>query len=70
MASRKPANGLGRRRSAHEVHYTAKRAQAAEMKKKTFLPYRQGLLGYLGFSSKSYAAFSGFTRNLNPISSR
>ncbi|KAH6758054.1 hypothetical protein C2S52_023065 [Perilla frutescens var. hirtella] len=72
-ASRKPANGVWRRRaapSAHELHYTAKRAQAEEMRKKTFLPYRQGLLGCLGFSSKSYGAFNGFARNLNPISSR
>ncbi|KAL6505062.1 hypothetical protein OROGR_024879 [Orobanche gracilis] len=69
----KPANGVWKRRvpmSAHEMHYTANRAQAEEMKKKTFLPYRQGLLGCLGFSSKSYGAFSGFTRNLSPISSR
>ncbi|KAL0391154.1 UNVERIFIED_CONTAM: hypothetical protein Scaly_0472500 [Sesamum calycinum] len=72
-ATGKPANGVWRRRvppSAHELHYTANRAQAEEMKKKTFLPYRQGLLGCLSFSSKSYGAFSGFTRNLNPISSR
>ncbi|KAL3849712.1 hypothetical protein ACJIZ3_011594 [Penstemon smallii] len=73
-AAGKPANGVWRRKrfppSAHELHYTTKRAQAEEMKKKTFLPYRQGLLGCLGFSSKSYGAFSGFTRNLNPISSR
>ncbi|KAK6135054.1 hypothetical protein DH2020_031201 [Rehmannia glutinosa] len=72
-AAGKPANGVWKRRvplSAHELHYTTNRAQAEEMKKKTFLPYRQGLLGCLGFSSKSYGAFSGFTRNLNPISSR
>lgn len=72
-AAGKPTNGVWRRRvppSAHELHYTTNRAQAEEMKKKTFLPYRQGLLGCLGFSSKSYGAFSGFTRNLNPISSR
>ncbi|KAH6813888.1 stress response NST1-like protein [Perilla frutescens var. frutescens] len=72
-ATGKPANGVWRRKvppSAHELHYTAKRAQAEEMKKKTFLPYRQGLLGCLGFSSKSYGALSGFTKNLNPISSR
>ncbi|PIN07539.1 hypothetical protein CDL12_19892 [Handroanthus impetiginosus] len=72
-AAGKPVNGVWKRRvppSAHELHYTANRAQAEEMKKKTFLPYRQGLLGCLGFSSKSYGAFSGFTRNLNPISSR
>ncbi|CAL5380792.1 unnamed protein product [Camellia sinensis] len=36
--------------SAHELHYTANRAQAEEMKKKTFLPYRQGLLRCLGIS--------------------
>ncbi|KAG6415245.1 hypothetical protein SASPL_122651 [Salvia splendens] len=72
--SGKPANGVWRRRvpqpSAHELHYTANRAQAEEMKKKTFLPYRQDLLGCLGFSSKSYVAFAGsFTTNRNPISS-
>ncbi|XP_047983939.1 uncharacterized protein LOC125224563 [Salvia hispanica] len=65
----KPANGVWRRPSAHELHYTANRAQAEEMKKKTFLPYRQGLFGCLGFSSKSYGAFTEFTRKLNPFSS-
>ncbi|XP_051141627.1 uncharacterized protein LOC127258717 [Andrographis paniculata] len=72
-AARKPANGVWKRRvppSAHELLYTANRAQAEEMKKKTFLPYRQGLFGCLGFTSKSYGAFSGFARNLSPISSR
>ncbi|XP_059652326.1 uncharacterized protein LOC132299613 [Cornus florida] len=80
-ASKRPAvagkvmNGVGRRRrvpspSAHELHYTANRAQAEEMRKKTFLPYRQGLLGCLGFSSKSYGAMNGFARALNPVSSR
>ncbi|XP_043709494.1 uncharacterized protein LOC122658549 isoform X2 [Telopea speciosissima] len=70
---RTPANGVGKRRippSAHELHYTTNRAQAEEMKKKTFLPYRQGLLGCLGFSSKSYGAMNGFARTLNPVSSR
>ncbi|KAL5700950.1 hypothetical protein ACHQM5_026340 [Ranunculus cassubicifolius] len=69
----KPANGVSKRRvppSAHEIHYTAKRAQAEEMKKKTFLPYRQGLLGCLGFSSKGYGAMNGFARSLNPVSTR
>ncbi|KAL8166345.1 hypothetical protein V2J09_007844 [Rumex salicifolius] len=69
----KPMNGVGKRRvplSAHELHYTAKRAQAEEMRKKTFLPYRQGLLGCLGFSSKSYGAMNGIARALNPVSSR
>ncbi|PIA61165.1 hypothetical protein AQUCO_00300587v1 [Aquilegia coerulea] len=69
----KPANGVSKRRvppSPHELHYTAKRAQAEEMKKKTYLPYRQGLLGCLGFSSKGYGAMNGFARSLNPVSSR
>ncbi|EPS60492.1 hypothetical protein M569_14311, partial [Genlisea aurea] len=70
------ANSVWRRRhripppSAHELHYTANRAQAEEMRKKTFLPYRQGLLACLGFSSKSYGSFTGFTKTINPISSR
>ncbi|XP_052189946.1 uncharacterized protein LOC127799755 [Diospyros lotus] len=55
--------------SPHELHYTANRAQAEEMRKKTFLPYRQGLLGCLGFSSKSYGAMNGLARALNPVSS-
>ncbi|KAK8689344.1 hypothetical protein V6N13_088065 [Hibiscus sabdariffa] len=69
----KPVNGVLKRRvppSAHELHYTANRAQAEEMRKKTFLPYRQGLLGCLGFSSKGYGAMNGFCRALNPVSSR
>ncbi|KAG1365288.1 hypothetical protein COCNU_12G002880 [Cocos nucifera] len=70
----KPVNGVGRRRvpapSPHERHYTANRAQAEEMRRKTFLPYRQGLLGCLGFSSRSYGAINGFARTLHPVSSR
>lgn len=69
----KPVNGIGKRRippSPHELHYTANRAQAEELRKKTYLPYRQGLLGCLGFSSKGYGAMNGFTRALNPVSSR
>ncbi|KAL6964664.1 hypothetical protein U1Q18_041766 [Sarracenia purpurea var. burkii] len=71
--SGKPSNGVGMRRlppSPHELHYKANRAQAEEMRKKTFLPYKQGLLGCLGFSSKSYGAMDGFARALNPVSSR
>ncbi|KAL9265957.1 hypothetical protein AKJ16_DCAP09100 [Drosera capensis] len=72
---KKAVNGVvgGKRRvpaSVHEVHYAAYRAQAEEMRKKTYLPYRQGLLGCLGFSSKSYGAMNGFSRALNPVSSR
>ncbi|CAN8257901.1 unnamed protein product [Cochlearia groenlandica] len=36
--------------SAHEMHYTENRAVSEELKKKTFLPYKQGLLGCLGFN--------------------
>ncbi|XP_052182475.1 probable membrane-associated kinase regulator 4 [Diospyros lotus] len=36
--------------SAHERHYTAKRAVAEEMRRKTVLPYRHGFLGCLGFN--------------------
>ncbi|XP_028098864.1 uncharacterized protein LOC114298493 [Camellia sinensis] len=49
--AKKPTNGIEKRRvppSARELHYSANRAQAEEMKKKTFLPYRQGLVGCLG----------------------
>ncbi|GFY98677.1 stress response NST1-like protein [Actinidia rufa] len=66
----KPANGVMKRSvppSAHELHYTANRAQAEEMKKKTFLPYRQGPLGCLGFSSKGYGAIHGLSKTLNPV---
>ncbi|KAF5786449.1 hypothetical protein HanRHA438_Chr10g0453091 [Helianthus annuus] len=77
-AVKKAVNGVGMSRkrrggrsaSAHEVHYTRNRAQAEELRKKTYLPYRQGLLGCLGFSSKSYGAMNGFARALNPVSSR
>ena len=37
--------------SAHEMHYTVNRAAAEEMRRKTFLPYKQGLFGCLGFNS-------------------
>lgn len=47
------STGSSRRRapiSAHELHYTVNRAVSEEMRKKTFLPYKQGLLGCLGFN--------------------
>lgn len=55
--------------SAHELHYTANRAQAEELRRKTYLPYRQGLLGCLGFPSKSYTTMNGFAKTLHPLSS-
>eukprot|EP00249_Psilotum_nudum_P018579 c26872_g1_i1 orf=526-1824(-) len=54
--------------SPHELHYTMQRAQTEELKKKTFLPYRQGLLGCLGISSKSYRAVATISKTLQPIS--
>eukprot|EP00249_Psilotum_nudum_P007158 c20350_g1_i1 orf=860-2284(-) len=36
--------------SPHELHYAHQRAHSEQMRKKTFLPYRQGVLGCLGFS--------------------
>ncbi|KAK7348958.1 hypothetical protein VNO80_23753 [Phaseolus coccineus] len=47
------SGSVSRRRgpvSAHELHYTVNRAASVEMKKKTLLPYKQGLLGCLGFN--------------------
>ncbi|KAM0028794.1 hypothetical protein Hdeb2414_s0018g00518451 [Helianthus debilis subsp. tardiflorus] len=41
---------MKRKMSAHEIHYTENRAVAEEMRRKTFLPYKSGLLGCLGFS--------------------
>lgn len=67
---KKKSPAPAKRRSAHEMHYAAKRAQAEERRKKTYLPYRQGVLGCLGFNSKSYGALNGFARALNPVSSR
>uniref|UniRef100_A0A7N0TER4 Calmodulin-binding protein n=1 Tax=Kalanchoe fedtschenkoi TaxID=63787 RepID=A0A7N0TER4_KALFE len=49
------SGGSSRRRrrarsiSAHELHYTLNRAASVEMRRRTFLPYKQGLLGCLGF---------------------
>lgn len=33
--------------SAHEFHYAMKKAESEDLKKRTFLPYRQGILGKL-----------------------
>ncbi|XP_057863101.1 uncharacterized protein LOC131071328 [Cryptomeria japonica] len=34
--------------SSHELYYQTNRAQAEELKRRSFLPYRQGLLGCMG----------------------
>jgi hypothetical protein len=75
-AARGQGRGKGRRRSttvaaAHERLYAApNRAQAEEMRRRTFLPYRQGVLGCLGFSSRGYGALRGFSKTLSPVFSR
>ncbi|CAN6343276.1 unnamed protein product [Urochloa humidicola] len=53
--------GRGRGRgSAHARMYEARRAEAEEMRRRTFLPYRQGLLlGCLGLGSPGYGAMHG-----------
>lgn len=51
--SAESSGSVSRRRgpvSAHELHYTVNRAASVELKKKTLLPYKQGLLGCLGFN--------------------
>ncbi|KAL9327441.1 hypothetical protein ACSQ67_008086 [Phaseolus vulgaris] len=53
--------------SAHEMHYTVNRAASEEMKKRTLLPYKQGLLGCLGFNPPLNHISKGI-RNFTPSS--
>ncbi|XP_073315733.1 uncharacterized protein [Primulina huaijiensis] len=46
--------------SAHELHYTVNRAVSQDLKKKTFLPYKQGILGRLAFNPAVHALANGF----------
>lgn len=46
--------------SAHELHYTVNKAVSEDMKKKTFLPYKQGILGRLAFNPAVHALANGF----------
>ncbi|KAJ0981519.1 hypothetical protein J5N97_009774 [Dioscorea zingiberensis] len=46
--------------SPHEMHYTANRAASEELRKKTPLPYRQGLFGCLRFNPAVTAISRGF----------
>ncbi|KAI3465398.1 hypothetical protein Pfo_022061 [Paulownia fortunei] len=59
-----PGSGSGSRRrgpvSAHELHYTVNRAVSEDLKKKTFLPYKQGILGRLAFNPAVHALANGF----------
>lgn len=57
------AGGSRRRRgpvSAHELHYNRKRAAAEDLKKKTYLPYKQSILGRLSFTPAVHALANGF----------
>ncbi|KAL2457469.1 hypothetical protein Fot_55206 [Forsythia ovata] len=60
----KSGSGTGSRRrgpvSAHELHYTINRAVSEDLKKKTFLPYKQGILGRLAFNPAVHALANGF----------
>nr|GMD89022.1 Trafficking kinesin-binding protein like [Ipomoea batatas] len=58
-------DSLSRRRrrgpiSAHELHYTFNKAISEDLKKKTFLPYKQGILGKLAFNPAVHALANGF----------
>ncbi|CAK9185844.1 unnamed protein product [Ilex paraguariensis] len=46
--------------SAHELHYKMNRAVSEDLKKKTFLPYKQGILGRLAFNPAVHALANGF----------
>uniref|UniRef100_A0A0E0I3X1 Calmodulin-binding protein-like n=1 Tax=Oryza nivara TaxID=4536 RepID=A0A0E0I3X1_ORYNI len=61
----------GRRRSAHERMYAARRAEVEEMRRRTFLPYQQGLLfGCLGLTSRLSGAAAGKSRVFTPSTPR
>ncbi|KAK6939563.1 Protein of unknown function DUF1645, plant [Dillenia turbinata] len=46
--------------SAHELHYTVNKAVSEDLKKKTFLPYKQGILGKLAFNPAVHVLANGF----------
>ncbi|CAA2992586.1 Hypothetical predicted protein [Olea europaea subsp. europaea] len=62
MDSQDSGSNSSRRRkvSAHELHYTTNRAVSEDLKKKTFLPYKQGILGRLSFNPAAHALANGF----------
>ncbi|KAK8623374.1 hypothetical protein V6N13_118260 [Hibiscus sabdariffa] len=49
-----------RKVSAHELHYTTNKAASENMKKKTFLPYKQGILGKLAFNSNGFGTLYNY----------
>ncbi|KAK9668589.1 hypothetical protein RND81_13G070300 [Saponaria officinalis] len=46
--------------SAHELHYTVNKAISQDMKRKSFLPYKQGILGRLAVNPAAHALAYGF----------
>ncbi|KAI5067515.1 hypothetical protein GOP47_0018043 [Adiantum capillus-veneris] len=52
----------------YALHYNMQRAHTEELRKKTFLPYKHGLLGCLGFPSKSYRAIATLSKPLQSVS--
>ncbi|GAB2291377.1 hypothetical protein Dimus_025635 [Dionaea muscipula] len=46
--------------SAHEMHYTFNKAVSDDLKKKTFLPYKQGILGRLAINPTVHVLANGF----------
>ncbi|GMJ12784.1 hypothetical protein like AT2G15760 [Hibiscus trionum] len=66
--STESVGSVSRRRgpvSAHELHYTTNRAVSEEMKRKTYLPYKHGLLGCLGFNGG--AGLHGISRGIGSL---
>jgi hypothetical protein len=46
--------------SAHELHYNRKKAAAGDLKRKTYLPYKQSILGRLSLGPAVNAIANGF----------
>lgn len=67
-SSREKLNSQKSNKGPYALHYGMQRAHTEDLRKKTFLPYRQGLLGCLGLSSKSYRALATLSKPLQPVS--
>lgn len=53
------SNGKGKTVSAHELHYVRKRAMAEEDRRRSYLPYRQDLVGF-------FANVNGLSKSFHP----
>jgi len=54
------SNKKGQLVSAHELHYKANKAMSDDMRKRSFLPYKQGILGKLAVNPTVHALAHGF----------